>query len=72
MTAGSAVPGTLGMPDTISSDLHAASINSPSYPTLPWVMSKFLALGLPLDEVVAKTTVKRGVTILCHCCPVKS
>jgi len=46
------------MPDTISSDLHAASINSPSYPTLPWVMSKFLALGMPLDEIVARTTVE--------------
>lgn len=46
------------MPGTISSDLHAASINSPSYPTLPWVMSKFLALGMPLDEIVAKTTIE--------------
>lgn len=46
------------MPDTISSDLHAASINSPSYPTLPWVMSKFLALGMPLEEIVARTTVE--------------
>ncbi len=45
------------MPDTLS-DLHAASINSPSYPTLPWVMSKFLALGMPLDEIVARTTRK--------------
>jgi len=46
------------MPDTISSDIHAASINSPSYPTLPWVMSKFLALGMPLEEIVAKTTIE--------------
>lgn len=45
-------------PDTISSDLHAVSINTPGYPTLPWVMSKFLALGLSLDDVVAKTTVE--------------
>jgi dihydroorotase len=43
-------------PDTISSDIHAASINSPGYPTLPWVMSKFLALGVPLEDVVAKAT----------------
>ena len=41
-------------PDTISSDLHAVSINSPGYPTLPNVMSKFLGLGLPLEEVVAR------------------
>jgi dihydroorotase len=32
-------------PDTISSDIHSVSINTPGYPTLPWVMSKFLALG---------------------------
>jgi len=45
-------------PDTISSDIHAVSINSPGYPTLPWVMSKFLAMGLPLADVVAKATVE--------------
>jgi dihydroorotase len=45
-------------PDTISSDIHSVSINTPGYPTLPWVMSKFLALGLPLDDVVAKATVE--------------
>src|SRR5262249_28497281 len=40
-------------PDTISSDIHAVSINTPGYPTLPWVMSKFLSLGMPLAEAVA-------------------
>jgi len=44
--------------DTISSDIHAVSINTPGYPTLPWVMSKFLALGLPLEEVVQRATVE--------------
>jgi dihydroorotase len=44
--------------DTISSDIHAVSINTPGYPTLPWVMSKFLSLGLSLDDVVAKTTIE--------------
>src|SRR5215510_6960595 len=29
-------------PDTISSDIHAYSGNSPGMPFLPWVMSKFL------------------------------
>jgi dihydroorotase len=43
-------------PDTISSDIHAASINTPGYPTLPNVMSKFLALGLSLEEVVTRAT----------------
>ena len=32
--------------DTISSDIHAISINTPGYPTMPWVMSKFIAMGL--------------------------
>jgi dihydroorotase len=45
-------------PDTISSDIHSVSINTPGYPTLPWVMSKFLALGMPLEEVVARATVE--------------
>ena len=45
-------------PDTISSDIHAVSINTPGYPTMPWVMSKFLALGMPLEDVVAKSTVE--------------
>src|SRR5215510_4250328 len=50
-------------PDTISSDIHAVSINSPGYPTLPWVTSKFLALGLPLEEVVARATVEPAKVI---------
>jgi dihydroorotase len=44
--------------DTISSDIHAVSINTPGYPTLPWVMSKFLAMGLSLEEVVQRATVE--------------
>ncbi|HKW92832.1 MAG TPA: amidohydrolase/deacetylase family metallohydrolase [Methylomirabilota bacterium] len=47
-------------PDTISSDIHVVSINTPGYPTLPWVMSKFLALGMPLEEVVARATSEPG------------
>ncbi len=43
-------------PDTISSDVHSVSIQSPSRPLLPNVMSKFLALGFSLDDVVAKAT----------------
>lgn len=45
------------LPDTISSDIHAVSGNSPGMPFLPWVMSKFLALGLSLEQVVAMATV---------------
>ncbi len=44
------------LPDTISSDIHALSGNSPGMPYLPWVMSKFLNLGFSLEQVVALTT----------------
>jgi len=44
-------------PDTISSDIHVFSGNSPGMPFLPNVMSKFLAMGLPLEQVVAMATV---------------
>jgi dihydroorotase len=45
-------------PDTISSDIHAVSINTPGYPTLPWVMSKFLAMGLSVEDVIARATIE--------------
>jgi dihydroorotase len=44
------------VPDTISSDIHAVSINTPGFPTLPNVMSKFLGLGMSLEDVVRKAT----------------
>jgi dihydroorotase len=50
-------------PDTISSDIHSVSINTPGYPTLPWVMSKFLALGMSLEDVVAKATIEPAKVI---------
>jgi dihydroorotase len=45
-------------PDTISSDIHAVSINTPGYPTLPWVMSKFMAMGLSVEDAIAKATIE--------------
>lgn len=45
------------VPDTISSDIHAVSGNTPGQPYLPWVMSKFLNLGFDLETVVAMATV---------------
>jgi dihydroorotase len=45
-------------PDTISSDIHVFSGNTPGMPYLTWVMSKFLALGFPLEQVVAMATSK--------------
>ena len=47
-------------PDTISSDVHAISVNTPGQPFLPWVMSKFLNMGFSLDQVVALATVNPG------------
>lgn len=44
------------LPDTISSDLHAVSGNTPGMPFLPIVMSKFLGLGFKLEEVIAMAT----------------
>ena len=43
-------------PDTISSDVHVFSGNSPGMPYLPWVMSKLIGLGFSLPEVVAMAT----------------
>ena len=49
-------------PDTISSDIHAVSGNTPGMPYLTWVMSKFLALGFTLEQVVSMaTTAPAGV-----------
>jgi dihydroorotase len=50
-------------PDTISSDLHAYSGNSPSIPYLPNVMSKFLTLGFTLNQVVEMATNRPGAII---------
>src|SRR5271166_3535138 len=43
-------------PDTISSDIHVFSGNTPGMPFLPIVMSKFLAMGFSLEQVVSMTT----------------
>ncbi len=43
-------------PDTISSDIHVFSGNTPGMPYLPWVMSKFLTLGFTLEQVVSMAT----------------
>jgi dihydroorotase len=51
------------LPDTISSDIHAVSINTPGYPTLPWVMSKFMAMGFSVEDVVAKATIEPAKVI---------
>ncbi|MBC7598574.1 MAG: amidohydrolase/deacetylase family metallohydrolase [Polaromonas sp.] len=44
------------LPDTISSDIHVFSGNSPGMPYLPWVMSKMIGLGFSLPEVISMAT----------------
>ncbi|MBV9671513.1 MAG: amidohydrolase/deacetylase family metallohydrolase, partial [Verrucomicrobia bacterium] len=43
-------------PDVISSDVHALSIEGPAYDLLV-TLSKFLAMGLPLRDIVERATV---------------
>src|SRR5260370_4715435 len=47
-----AIPGGC-TPDTLSSDMHVFSGNTPGMPLLPNVMSKFMAMGFSLEQVVA-------------------
>lgn len=44
------------MPDTISSDVHSLCINGPAFDLIT-TMSKFLCLGVPLENVVKAATV---------------
>ena len=43
------------MPDVISSDVHVLCVDGPAHDVLA-VMSKFMALGMPLGEVIRATT----------------
>ena len=44
-------------PDTISTDVHSNSIDGPAF-SMPSVMSKFLHLGMELNEVVRLSTLR--------------
>jgi dihydroorotase len=44
------------LPDTISSDITAAGLTDQVI-NLPNVMSKFLLLGMPVDQVIARVTI---------------
>ena len=44
-------------PDTLGSDIHAVSANTPGMPFMPWLMSKFLNMGFSLEEVIGLATV---------------
>jgi dihydroorotase len=45
------------LPDTISTDLHSGSVGEKAV-DMPTTMSKFLSFGAPLEEVVARSTVR--------------
>ncbi|HET7769780.1 MAG TPA: amidohydrolase/deacetylase family metallohydrolase [Chloroflexota bacterium] len=49
-------------PDTISTDLHQAAIQGAAK-DMPNVLSKFLALGMPLDEVIRRATIEPAKAI---------
>ena len=51
------------LPDTISSDIHVFSGNTPGMPYLTWVMSKFIGLGFSLEQVVAMATINPATVI---------
>ena len=46
-------------PDTISSDVHALCINGPAFDQVT-TMSKFLCMGMPLPDVIARVDGQRG------------
>ncbi len=49
-------------PDTISSDVHALCIDGPAFDQLT-TLSKFLCMGMPLNDVIAASTVKAAVAL---------
>jgi len=44
-------------PDTISSDIHGLGINGPTF-DLPTTMTKFQHLGMPLNDIIERTTIE--------------
>jgi len=49
-------------PDTISSDVHALCINGPAFDQVT-TLSKFLCMGMPLQDVVAASTVNAAMAL---------
>jgi dihydroorotase len=49
-------------PDTISSDVHTLCIEGPAFDQVT-TLSKFLCLGMPLDRVIAASTVNAAMAI---------
>jgi dihydroorotase len=52
-------------PDAISTDIHQLSIGAPMY-DMPTCMTKFLALGLSLEEVVRASTIRPAEAVGLH------
>jgi dihydroorotase len=52
-------------PDTISSDIHALCINGPAFDQVT-TLSKFLCLGMDLNEVIRRTTVNPAMALRRH------
>ena len=50
------------LPDTISSDVHALCINGPAFDQVT-TMSKFLCIGMPLNDVIAASTVNSAMAL---------
>lgn len=50
-------------PDSISTDMHANSLNGPMQ-DMPTTMSKFLAMGMPLAEVIRASTTNPANEVL--------
>ncbi|HEU5315378.1 MAG TPA: amidohydrolase/deacetylase family metallohydrolase [Chloroflexota bacterium] len=50
-------------PDTISTDAHKGSLPPPIGADMPNVMSKFLHLGMPLEDVIRASTIRPAETI---------
>ena len=49
-------------PDTISSDVHQLCIDGPAFDQVT-TLSKFLCIGMPLNEVIAATTVNAAMAL---------
>jgi dihydroorotase len=49
-------------PDTISSDVHMLCINGPAFDQVT-TLSKFLCMGMPLDRVIAASTVTAAMAL---------
>jgi len=49
-------------PDTISSDVHALCVDGPAFDQVT-TLSKFLCMGMPLNDVIAATTVNAAMAL---------